>query len=57
MLNGIRDFNLHSEILKATRKSMQLYGIDDADLKRLNHTIDTANRFFEFNAYSRKEDF
>ena len=57
MLNGIRDFSLHSEILKATRKSMRLYGIDDADLKRLNHTIDTANRFFELNADSRKEDF
>ena len=57
MLNGIRDFNLHSEILKATRKSMQLYGIDDSDLKSLNRTIETANRFFELNAESRISDF
>ena len=57
MLNGIRDFNLHSEILKATQKSMRLYGIDDTELKKLNRTIETANRFFELNASSRLHDF
>lgn len=57
MLNGIRDFNLHSEILKATQKSLKLYGIDDSELKRLNRTIETANRFFELNAGSRLHDF
>lgn len=57
MLNGIRDFNLHSEILKATQRSLRLYGIDDGELKKLNRTIDTANRFFELNATSRIKDF
>lgn len=57
MINGIRDFNLHSEILKATRKSLHLYGIDDTELKRLNRTIDTANRFFELNAETRIGEF
>lgn len=57
MLNGIRDFNLHSEILKATQKSMKLYGIADTELKKLNRTIETANRFFELNADSRIYDF
>lgn len=57
MLNGIRDFNLHSEILKATQRSLRLYGIDDSELKNLNKTIETANRFFELNADSRVCDF
>ena len=57
MLNGIRDFNLHSEILKATQKSLKLYGIDDSELRRLNRTIEKANRFFELNAGSRIQDF
>lgn len=57
MLNGIRDFNLHSEILKATQKSLKLYDIDDSELRRLNRTIETANRFFELNAESRLHDF
>ena len=57
MLNGIRDFNLHSEILKATQRSLRLYGIDDSELKRLNRTVDTANRFFELNASSHLADF
>lgn len=56
-LNGIRDFNLHSEILKATQKSLRLYGVDDSELKKLNRTIDTANRFFELNYKSRLHDF
>ena len=57
MLNGIRDFNLHSEILKATQRSLRLYGIDDSELKKINHTIDTASRFFDLNAQSRLADF
>lgn len=57
VLNGIRDFNLHSEILKATQRSLHLYGIDDSELKKLNKTIDTANRFFELNSKSHLSDF
>ena len=57
MLNGIRDFNLHSEILKATQRSLRLYGIDDSELKKINHTVETANRFFELNSNSHLADF
>lgn len=57
VINGIRDFNLHSEILKATQKSLRLYGVGDDELKKLNRTIDTANRFFERNADIRLPDF
>ena len=57
MLNGIRDFNLHSEILKATQRSLKLYGIDDSELKKINHTIDTASRFFDLNSKTRLSDF
>lgn len=57
VLNGIRDFNLHSEILKATQKSLRLYGVSDSALKSLNKTIDTAYRFFELNASARVDDF
>ena len=57
MLNGIRDFNLHSEILKATQRSLRLYGVDDSELKKINHTIDTATRFFELNSRLRLADF
>ena len=57
MLNGIRDFNLHSEILKATQRSLRLYGVDDKELRKLNHTIDTASRFFDLNAAAHTEKF
>lgn len=57
VLNGIRDFNLHSELLKATQRSLNLYGVDDSELKKLNHTIDTATRFFELNSETHLEDF
>ncbi len=57
MLNGIRDFNLHSEILRATQRSLQLYGIDDSELRKINHTIDTASRFFDLNSSTRLADF
>lgn len=57
MLNGIRDFNLHSEILKATQRSLRLYGIDDSELRKLNRTIDTASRFFDLNAQSQLDTF
>ena len=57
MLNGIRDFNLHSEILKATQRSLRLYGIDDSELRKINRTIDTASRFFDLNAQSQLETF
>lgn len=57
MLNGIRDFNLHSEILKATQRSLRLYGVDDTELKKLNRTVDTASRFFDLNAASHSKEF
>lgn len=34
VINGMRDFNLHSEILKAAQKSLKLYGLPDDGLKK-----------------------
>lgn len=50
VLNGMRDFNLHYELLKAAQKSLKLYGCDDTNLKKLNRALETAFRFFERNA-------
>lgn len=52
VLNGMRDFNLHYELLKSAQKSLKLYGCDDTNLKKLNRAIETAFRFFERNAES-----
>ena len=49
VINGMRDFNLHSEILKAAQKSLKLYGLPDDNLKKLNRALDTAEIFFERN--------
>lgn len=49
VINGMRDFNLHSEILKAVKKSFELYGIDDGGLKNLNRAFEIAESFFERN--------
>ncbi len=49
VINGMRDFNLHAEILKAAKRSLQLYGLSDECLKKLNRAIETAQIFFERN--------
>lgn len=49
VINGMRDFNLHSEILKAAQKSLKLYGLPDDGLKKLNRALDTAETFFNRN--------
>ena len=49
VINGMRDFNLHSELLRATKRSLELYGLPDDNLRKLNRTLDTAGRFFERN--------
>ena len=49
VINGMRDFNLHSEILKAAQKSLNLYGLSDEVLRKLNRALETANIFFERN--------
>ncbi len=49
VINGMRDFNLHSEILKAAQKSLKLYGLPDDGLKKLNRALDTAETFFSRN--------
>ena len=46
VINGMRDFNLHSEILKAAQKSLKLYGLPDDGLKKLNRALETAETFF-----------
>lgn len=45
VINGMRDFNLHSEILKAAQKSLKLYGLPDDGLKKLNRALETAETF------------
>lgn len=50
VVNGMRDFNLHAEILKAAQKSLKLYGLPDDSLRKLNRAIETAEIFFERNS-------
>ncbi len=50
VINGMRDFNLHVEILKAAQKSLRLYGLPDDSLKKLNRALETAEMFFNRNA-------
>lgn len=49
VLNGMRDFNLHSEILRAAQRSLSLYGLSDDCLKKINRAVQTAELFFERN--------
>lgn len=53
VINGMRDFNLHYEILRAAQKSLQLYGLSDESLRMLNRTLETASLFFERNCESQ----
>ena len=57
VLNGMRDFNLHSEILRAAQRSMKLYGLPDDCLRKLNRAVQTAELFFERNIISSFELF
>lgn len=57
VINGMRDFNLHSEILKAAQKSLMLYGLPDDKLKKLNRALETAEIFFERNKSSLLSNF
>ena len=50
VINGMRDFNLHSEILKAAQKSLKLYELPDDGLRKLNRALETAEVFFNRNA-------
>ena len=50
IINGMKDFNLHAEILKAAQRSLKLYGLPDDCLKTLNRALQTAETFFERNA-------
>lgn len=53
VINGMRDFNLHYEILRAAQKSLCLYGLSDEKLKNLNRAVETASLFFERNVESQ----
>ncbi len=57
VINGMRDFNLHSEILKAAQKSLKLYGLPDDSLKKINRAIETASIFFNRNFTTSTELF
>lgn len=50
VLNGMKDFNLNYELLKAAQRSLRLYGCSTDNLKKLNRALETAFRFFERNA-------
>lgn len=49
-INGMRDFNLHSEILRAAQRSLALYGLPDDNLRKLNRALETAEKFFDRNS-------
>lgn len=49
-INGMRDFNLHAEVLKAAQKSLKLYGLSDDNLIKLNRALETAEIFFNRNS-------
>lgn len=49
VINGMKDFNLHYEILRAAQKSLRLYGLNEDKLRNLNRTVETATLFFERN--------
>lgn len=57
VLNGMRDFNLHYELLKAAQRSLKLYNCDTSNLRKLNRAIETASGFFERNAHSLLSSF
>lgn len=57
VINGMRDFNLHYEILRAAQRSFQLYGLSDEKLRALNRTLETASLFFERNCESQLSSF
>ncbi len=50
VINGMKDFNLHSELLKAAQKSLALYGVSDEKLRKINKSIEIAEIFFTRNA-------
>jgi len=52
VINGMRDFNLHSEILRAAQKSLSLYGLPNDNLRKLNRALETAEMFFNRNSQS-----
>lgn len=45
MLNGMKDFNLNSELLQVTQKSLKLYGVDSSFLSKISKTQETATNF------------
>lgn len=50
VINGMKDFNLHYEVLNAAKRSLELYGCNTDSLKKLNRALETAFVFFEKNA-------
>lgn len=50
VINGMKDFNLHYEVLNTAQRSLELYGCSVESLKKLNRALETAFVFFERNA-------
>lgn len=57
VINGMRDFNLHSELLKAAEKSLTLYNVSDAKLRKINRSVETAEMFIVRNATTFSKSF
>ena len=53
VINGMRDFNLHYEVLRAAQKSLNIYGLSDEKLRNLNRALETAGLFFDRNKESQ----
>jgi hypothetical protein len=50
VINGMHDFNLNAELLKAVQKSFVNYGLPLEKLKKLNRSSQTASAFLKWNA-------
>lgn len=57
VINGMKDFNLHSELLKAAQKSLTLHGVSDEKLRKINKSIEIAELFFDRNAVNSLKAF
>ena len=57
VINGMRDFNLNYEILKASERSLELYGLSSDIFRKAHGGIDSAYRFLERNAETQMERF
>ena len=56
-LNGMKNFNLDSEVLRCVRESLSKEGVDDSILRTITKTYDIAKYFIESNFDTCSNDF